>query len=300
MLTSIGAYGDAAALCLETCSKSMGKLAAVVAYYPPYMPKNINTFPSPLQLIIHLAGNQKFGTREPSFRYPNTQPGFAESDLDEYDKINANIAWSRTIGLLRRTFDLEADLESIWEGHLAQEFGNKDADATMKTMTKNPYVNHVPTMTGGIGAKELHRFYQDFFIPHNPPNMKMTLVSRTVGVDRVVDEIYVKFRHSTEIVWMLPGIPPTDKNVEVVVVSIVCMRGSKIYHEHLHWDQASVLVQIGLLDPKYIPSSFKTSEEGKEKEVKRLPVVGVEAARKCADEKSSKSNQLIPNWKTDS
>lgn len=96
---------------------------------------------------------------------------------------------------------------------------------------------------------------------------------------------------------MLPGVPPTDKKVEVVLVSVVCIRGGKLYHEHIHWDQATVLVQVGLLDPKYIPKTFKTTEEGREKEVERLPVCGKEAARKVLDEDSSPSNELIPGWR---
>lgn len=126
--------------------------------------------------------------------------------------------------------------------------------------------------------------------------MKLKLLSRTVGVDRIVDEMLATFRHTQEIPWMLPGVPATDKKVEVIIVSVVCIRGGKLYHEHIHWDQASVLVQIGLLDPNLIPDTFKTKEEGKEKEVKRLPVCGKEAARKGVNEKDGKSNTLIPNW----
>ena len=119
-------------------------------------------------------------------------------------------------------------------------------------MVSNPYVNHVPTLTGGIGAPELLRFYRDFFIPCNPPSMNTTLLSRTIGSDRIVDEMLITFTHTCEIPWMLPGVPPTGKKVEVVLVGVICIRGGKLYHEHLHWDQASVLVQIGLLDAKLV------------------------------------------------
>ncbi|KAL2417958.1 hypothetical protein ABEF95_001544 [Exophiala dermatitidis] len=294
---AIVAYGDAAALVLEACMKPMPKLIAVVAYYPPYMPKSTTNFPPTLNVLIHLAGTQKFGTRHPSYRYPGTQPGFAEHDLDEYDKIGASLAWSRTLSVLRTAFDVEPfDIEAAWEKHLRLEFGDKDADRTMNTMARHPYVNHVPTMTGGIGRHELRRFYRDFFCPGHPSDLNIRLLSRTIGVDRIVDEMYVKFTHTTEIPWMLPGVPPTDKKVEVVIVSVVAFRGGKLYHEHVHWDQASVLVQIGLLDPKYIPRTFKTAEEGREDEVERLPVCGRQAARKVLDEDSAPSNQLIPDW----
>ena len=110
------------------------------------------------------------------------------------------------------------------------EFKTKDADRTMSTMVPQPYVNHIPTMTGGIGYKDLHRFYRDFFIPNNPPSMKMQLISRTIGTDRVVDEMHVSFTHTQEIPWMLPGVKPTNKDVEVALVSVVCIRGSMLPH----------------------------------------------------------------------
>jgi SnoaL-like domain len=274
----------------------MPKLCALIAYYPPYMP-NLNAgFPSSISVQIHLASSQEFGTKQPSFRYDDTKEGFAEHDLEEFDKVAANLAWSRTLGVLRKGFGIEVDLEQIWDNHTRLEFEEKDADATMKTMVAEPYVNHVPTMTGGIGAKDLRRFYADFFIPGNPPDLKIKLLSRTVGINRVVDEMFCTFTHSREIIWMLPGIPPTDKKVEIVVVGVICIRGGKLYHEHIHWDQASVLVQIGLLDPNLIPKTFTTAEKGKEKEVKRLPVVGAEGARKVADEEDGKSNELLPSW----
>ena len=277
--------------------KPMPKLVGVIAYYPPYMPRTTTNFPPVLKVQIHLAGSQKFGTRHPSYRYEHTKEGFAEHDLDEFDKVGARLAWSRDLVLLRRCFNMpEWDLEAIWDGHTRLEFEEKNADKTMATMVGQPYVNHGPTMTGGIGRDELRRFYAEFFIPGNPPSLKIRLLSRTVGADRVVDEMLVKFTHTTEIPWMLPGIPPTEKKVEVVLVSVVCIRGGKLYHEHIHWDQATVLVQIGLIDPNLIPKTFKTAEEGREKEVKKLPVCGKESARKIVDEESLPSNELIPDW----
>ena len=117
----------------------------------------------------------------------------------------------------------------------AVEFSTKDVDGTMATMVSSPYVNHIPTLTGGIGYDDLKRFYRDFFIHCNPPTMKMRLLSRTIGTDRVVDEMYCTFRHTQEIPWMLPGIEPTDKEVAVAIVAIVCVRGGKLYHEHIYW-----------------------------------------------------------------
>ena len=158
------------------------------------------------------------------------------------------------------------------------------------TTSKTPHVTHTPTLTGGIGADELQRFYTNYFVASNPPSLRLRLISRTVGVDRVVDELYVSFQHSQVMPWILPGIPATSKTVEVVMVSIVCIRGGKLYHEHVYWDQASVLVQVGLLDPKAVPESMK--REG----VVRLPVVGREAARGIlggSNGKEAAENELI-------
>jgi hypothetical protein len=125
----------------------------------------------------------------------------------------------------------------------------------------------------------------------------MRLISRTIGVDRVVDEMYISFKHTQEIPWMLPGVPPTGKPVEVALVSIVGLRGGKLCHENIYWDQASVLVQLGLLDPEHIPEGFKAmDQEGEEWKVERLPVVGAESAQKVLDDRSERSNQLISDW----
>ncbi|KKY25701.1 putative dienelactone hydrolase [Phaeomoniella chlamydospora] len=300
---AICAFGEAATECLEACMKPMPKLIALLAYYPTHLPRSTAEYPPSLAVQIHLAGTQVNlkHSRAPNFapliyHYPDSSPGFAEYDLDEHDKVSSRISWSRSLGVLRRAFDFSIDLEAIWENHTALEFEERDADKTMATMVSEPYVNHIPTMTGGIGAKDLHRFYKDYFIPGNPPDTAIKLLSRTVGSDRVVDEMAFSFTHTQEVPWMLPGVPATGKKAKVALVSIVSIRGGKLYYEHIYWDQASVLVQIGLLDPKLVPDGFKTSEQGREKEVKRLPVVGKEAVAKVADEDVGESNLLIEDW----
>lgn len=276
--------------------KPMPKLCGIAAYYPTRLPTASTAFSPSIFVQIHIASSQNFGTRHPSYTYPDTAPGFAEHDADQYDKIGSRLAWTRTLRLMRRGFGIDVDLEAIWDNHTALEFAAKDADATMQTMVAEPYVNHVPTMTGGIGYKDLKRFYANFFIPENPPDMKMKLLSRTVGTDRVVDELLTSFTHTKEVPWMLPGVPATGKRVDVVVVAVVCIRGGKLHHEHIHWDQASVLVQVGLLDPQLVPKTFKTTQEGAEKEVDELPVVGSEGALKVVDEEDGESNLLIREW----
>jgi carboxymethylenebutenolidase len=112
-------------------------------------------------------------------------------------------------------------------------------------------------------------------------------VSRTMGVDRVVDEMVVSFTHSDEIDWILPGLQPTDKFVEIAMVSVVAIRGGKLVSEHMYWDQASVLVQVGLLDPRMMPKQFK------DKGLKRLPVVGKEAAKQLVEPRQERYNKLL-------
>jgi carboxymethylenebutenolidase len=168
-----------------------------------------------------------------------------------------------------------ADVVALWETHCRYEFETRDVDATMATMVAEPYVNHIPTMTGGVGHDALKHFYANHFIGANPPDLAMIPVSRTVGTDRVVDEFILRFTHTTEIDWMLPGVAPTGRPVQIPMIAIVQFQGDKLVHEHIYWDQASVLVQIGLLNPR------------------GLPVTGAEQASKVID-KTLPSNALMP------
>jgi carboxymethylenebutenolidase len=156
-------------------------------------------------------------------------------------------------------------LSDIWDEHIREEFVFRNTDATLATMVDDAYVNHVPVMTGGAGKEELRAFYGQHFIPQMPADAEIVPISRTVAVDRLVDELILKFTHSIEIDWMLPGVAPTGRRVEVPTVVVVQFRDAKLAHEHIYWDQASVLVQLGLLDAS------------------RLPVAGVEVARKLLD-----------------
>ncbi len=157
------------------------------------------------------------------------------------------------------------DLSKLWEEHTAHEFSTRDTEATLATMVEDAYVNHIPVLTGGYGKAALREFYSTRFIPTMPPDTTLTPVSRTVGTDQLVDEMIFSFTHTQEMPWMLPGVAPTGKRVEVPLVAIVRFRDGKLAHEHIYWDQASVLKQIGLL----------TDDS--------LPVRGAETARKVLD-----------------
>jgi carboxymethylenebutenolidase len=165
-------------------------------------------------------------------------------------------------------------LNDLWEEHIRDEFATKDTSATLDTMVPDAYVNHIPVLTGGVGREQLREFYSRHFIPRMPPDTEIVPVSRTIGGERLVDEMIFRFTHTVEMDWMLPGVAPTGKRVESALVVIVHFRDGKLAHEHIYWDQASVLVQLGLLDPS------------------RLPVAGSETARKLT-QPSLPSNELI-------
>ena len=145
------------------------------------------------------------------------------------------------------------DLGQLFDQHVALEFQAKDADATMATMVDRPTVIHVPVLTGGRSTEELHAFYRDSFIPSWPDDTEVELVSRTVGTERVVDEMILRFTHSREMAFWLPGIAPTGREVTVPLVVVMAFEDGKVASEHIYWDQASLLAQIGLLDPADLP-----------------------------------------------
>jgi carboxymethylenebutenolidase len=168
----------------------------------------------------------------------------------------------------------QARLRDLWEAHVRYEFATRNTEDTLATMVEDAYVNHIPVLTGGVGRDELREFYSKRFIPQMPPDTEMTPISRTIGTDQVVDEMIFTFTHTIRMDWMLPGLAPTGKRVEIALVAVVHFLDGKLAHEHIYWDQASVLVQLGLLDPA------------------TLPVAGRETARKALDPRLP-SNALI-------
>ena len=167
------------------------------------------------------------------------------------------------------------DLARVFDDHVAAEFVDMDLDATMATMTEDPYVNHVPVMTGGVGFEGVRRFYGDHFIGKWPRDIAITAVSRTVGESQVVDELILSFTHDIEMPQLLPGIAPSGKPVQLAFCVVVGFEDGKVAHEHIYWDQASLLVQVGLLDPA------------------ELPVTGAEQADNVLDPRAHPLNELI-------
>ncbi len=208
--------------------------------------------------------------------YPGADHAFARFAGANYHKPSALLAHDRSVQALKAVMGPHFNLSHLWDMHCDHEFITRNVDATMATMVAEPYVNHIPTMTGGVGFRHLAHFYRNYFVNSNPPDTVLIPISRTVGATQVVDELLFCFTHTCEVPWMLPGLKPTGKRVEIPLVAVVKFRGDKLCHEHIYWDQASVLVQLGLLDPK------------------GLPVAGIETARKVLDE-SLPSNTLMPD-----
>jgi len=186
----------------------------------------------------------------------------------EAGKLDATELLSRAgqiAGAVAR-YQASSSMIEVWDRHLASEFDAHDVDATMSTMVDDPYLLHVPVLTGGRGGDGVKRFYADHFIPKIPADWQIREISRTVGGDQIVDEMVATFTHDVEIDFLLPAVAPTGRHVEVPIVAIGAFRGNEVRYEHIYWDQASVLVQIGLLD-----------QAG-------LPIAGVEQVRKLLDD----------------
>ena len=246
-------------------------------------------------LLLHIAKEDKFCPPEAQAQihaavdinplvtihdYPGMDHAFARTGGEHYNAAAAELANLRSLEFFVSNLagagvaNAQQTLSSRWDDHVKFEFATRNTDHTLETMVTDAYVNHVPVMTGGVGHEELREFYSKRFIPQMPPDTGMTPVSRTIGVDRVVDEMVFEFTHTSKMDWMLPGIEPTGKHVRVPLVVIVHFRDGKLAHEHIYWDQASVLAQLGLIDSR------------------KLPVAGVESAEKVLDPKLP-SNELM-------
>lgn len=266
---AIGYYGVGIEDSLEEAANLRGRLVLHIAEQDGFCP------PPARQRILEALGGK---ANVELYVYPGMDHAFARTGGAHYDKPSALMAHQRSMAALQRVIGPQFDYSALWDKHCEYEFGTRDVAATMATMVAEPYVNHIPTMTGGVGYRELSRFYQHHFVNSNPPDTRLVPLSRTVGATQIVDELLFCFTHTTEIDWLLPGVAPTGKYVEIPLVAIVKFRGDKLCHEHIYWDQASVLVQIGVLDPK------------------GLPVAGRETAQKLLDE-TLPSNTLMARWK---
>ena len=272
------------------------KTDCAVGYYGVSIEKSLDEAKNlTTPLMLHIAGDDKFCPPEAQRQIHNTldsnqlvtihdYPGlghaFGRNGGEHYNAAAAELANLRTLEFFVSHLagaglaGAQQTLSTRWDDHVKYEFATRNTDDTLETMVADAYVNHVPVMTGGVGHDELREFYSQRFIPQMPPDTGMTPVSRTVGVDRVVDEMVFEFTHTIKMDWMLPGVEPTGKHVRVALVVIVHFRDGKLAHEHIYCDQASVLAQLGLIDAT------------------KLPVAVVARAQKVLDPKL-RSNELM-------
>jgi carboxymethylenebutenolidase len=267
-----------------------------VGYYGVSIEKSLDEagkLTSPL--LLHIAGRDKFCPPEAQAEihkvfggnplvtlhvYPDRDHAFGRTGGEHYHAADAELANLRSLEFFVAHLagsglaSAQQTLSTRWDDHVRYEFATRNTDDTLETMAPDAYVNHVPVMTGGVGHDELREFYSKRFIPQMPADTSMTPVSRTIGLNQVVDEMVFEFTHTIKMDWMLPGVEPTGKHVRVALVVIVHFRDGKLAHEHIYWDQASVLVQLGLIDAQ------------------ELPVAGVESAEKVLNPKLP-SNELM-------
>ncbi|KAI1421463.1 hypothetical protein F5Y12DRAFT_706138 [Xylaria sp. FL1777] len=220
------------------------------------------------------------------------------SSAATFHYASAGVSHTRSLSFLRSQLGGPVfDLEAIWDEHTAHEFATRSVARTMGTMVDEPYVNHVPVLTGGMGRAALTAFYRERFIFSNPADAALELVSRTVGVDRVVDEFVFSLTHDRVVDWLLPGVPPTHKHLRIPFTAVVNIRGDRLYHEHIHWDQGTALAQAGLL-PTHLPFPYalpdgRAPAPGRRFEY-RVPVAGADdAAAKLEDAGARASNGMF-------
>lgn len=267
---------------------------AVVAYYPvAVLDYPADTISPRCPTQIHLGGADPMCPPEAAdqikhrvvdnplvkiYSYDGAGHAFFNPLREEHDRLASERSLTHTLELLRPLMGPHYDLAALWEQHAYFEFGLRDADRTIETMVDVPYVNHVPTMTGGTGRTELHHFYKNYFVDVHPDDYSAISISRTVGVNRIVDEMLISFTHDRFMDYVLPGIQPTGKKLSIAVCGVVTFRGPKLRHEHLYYDSASLLVQAGILDAG------------------QYPVTGAEQALKVINPHDVPSNGLMTSW----
>jgi len=293
---TVGAVGFCVGGNLAWLLSTRFKPDCAVGFYGVSIEKTLSEashFSSPL--MLHIAGKDQYCPPEAQRQihevldpnplatihdYPEQDHAFGRPGGEHFDAAAAELANLRTLEFFVRNLageglaNAQKSLSDRWDEHVKYEFATRDTADTLKTMVPDAYVNHVPVLTGGVGHEQLREFYSQRFIPQMPPDTSMTPVSRTIGTDRVVDEMVFEFTHTIKMDWMLPGVAPTGKHVKIPLVVIVHFRDGKLAHEHIYWDQASVLAQLGLIDSA------------------KLPVAGVETAEKVLDP-SLPANELI-------
>ncbi|MGH3153531.1 MAG: hypothetical protein ACRDOB_22755 [Streptosporangiaceae bacterium] len=139
------------------------------------------------------------------------------------------------------------ELERVADEHSDALLTRHDVDAALAVMAADPTVRHLPSAAGASGREALYRFYAEDYLPHLPGDLARTRISRTVGRFRLVDETLVRFRHDRPLPWLLPGIEPTYRWAEVTTIVITDFDRLRLRGQHIHWDHATLLTQLGLV-----------------------------------------------------
>lgn len=233
----------------------------MVAYYPPAPPPVPATFHPDVRVLVHLPGSAPFSLPDSPlvqvrvYDGAAAPPGFAQLGARGYNRVAAALAFSRSLALLRATIGprVAADIEGVWDRHQRATFfhrrqhnGSVDCTAAAMAPLLDPHasITLLPTMVSARGHGALVRFYSETLVM--PPTWRPTLVSRTVGADRIVDEAVAAFRHSCAMPWMLPGVAATNREVELAVVFVAGFRAGRIAAVRAYWDHACLLAQLGL------------------------------------------------------
>lgn len=225
----------------------------------PKSPQKFMAIPSEAPGRMGQRQARKYASRRPD----EVRGGAAASGLAEETYVTEHLSAA------------QAAMVALFQQHVDAELAG-DLETTMATMTEHPHLNHVPVMTGGVGRAGVRDFYRDHLVgKFFPPDVNIVNVSRTVGHDQLVEELAINFTHTVPIDWLLPGVAPTGKKIEMAVAVIIGFQDGKISHEHIYWDQAGVLVQAGLLDPS------------------DLPVSGAESARKVVNPRLPSRQMLL-------
>jgi carboxymethylenebutenolidase len=144
-------------------------------------------------------------------------------------------------------------LLEVWQQHTYSEFVMRDAAGALKTMSENPYVLMVPIAVGGQGRDGVFDYYSSQFLAQLPADLAAAPISQIIAADTIVEEAVFSFTHDQVMDWMIPGVPTTGKRVEVAVTGVVKFENGLIASEHLYWDHASVLAQLGMIDRSKVP-----------------------------------------------
>ncbi|KAH6647178.1 hypothetical protein BKA67DRAFT_581887 [Truncatella angustata] len=286
-------YPDGFAAKLQTAYKAAASILVSVSFSAEW---DLSVKPE----VVHIAGTPVTPlSRHNTTTYDYVQAkseAFIVPGAEGFHYSAASVAHTRGLTFIKRHLEGPIfDLEKIWDEHTYYEFENRSVENTMLTMVDEPYVNHIPTMTGGVGRERLTNFYRHHFIFSNPEDTQLELVSRTIGVDRIVDEFVFCLTHTAKVNWLLPGVPPTGKPLRIPFTSIVNIRGDRLYHEHIAWDQCTALIQAGLM-PEYLTFPYEIDgqkpEPGKKFEY-RVPAGGFEVPAKLQDHSAAPSNELF-------